>query len=354
MLLSLRPPGTSSAVELSVGPGGIWTLPERGGDPELGVGWWALPGLADAHAHLAADSLVIAAGEPAAIRHRAFACLDNGTFLVIDKGWGDDVVLATLTDLPPTERPDFQGAGGIIRVEGGYYPDFGRETDPAGLGKVVAEAAVEGRGWVKLIGDWPRKGQGPLANFDEAALALAVEVAHAGKARVAIHTMAPDVASMAARAGVDSIEHGLFLTADDLESLGARGGAWVPTVLAMEAVVAQLGAGSSGGRLISQGLDNVAALLRSVPDGLAVLAGTDLAVGSAEVAREVEALIRLGLDPVRAVRAASESVRSLAGLPAGFQVGQPADAVFFEGDPFEDPSVLGRPTAVMRAGVVRR
>ena len=36
------------------------------------------------------------------------------------------------------------------------------------------------------------------------------------------------------RAGVDSIEHGLFLPEDDLAQLGARGGGWVPTVAAME------------------------------------------------------------------------------------------------------------------------
>jgi imidazolonepropionase-like amidohydrolase len=34
-------------------------------------------------------------------------------------------------------------------------------------------------------------------------------------------------------------------------------------------------------------------------------------------------------------------------------VGELADAVFYEADPWEDPSVLLRPMAVMRAGQLR-
>ena len=37
---------------------------------------------------------------------------------------------------------------------------------PATSASVAAVAAGEGAGWVKLIGDWPRKGVGPVANFD--------------------------------------------------------------------------------------------------------------------------------------------------------------------------------------------
>lgn len=351
MRVSLRVPGQEGSHVLEVDDGGRWTVPTAFHQIDLGQEWWALPGLADAHAHLASDELNLEPGDPAAIRRRAFTCLENGVFVVVDKGWNDDSVVMTLSELPPASRPDYEAAARMITVPGGYYPGFAVETDSAGISEAVAGAAEYGRGWVKLVGDWPRRGRGAVANFDAEGLAAAVAAAHAGGARVAIHTMAPEVPGMAVEAGVDSIEHGLFLDRDDLEKLAARGGVWVPTLIRMEATAAMLGPDSSGARLIRDGLDNVAGLLPHAPEGLAVLAGTDLALRSHEVGREVEALISAGLSPERAVAAASTSVRKYLGLPSGFRPGDPADAVFFPADPREDPGVLTEPVAVVRGGV---
>lgn len=335
---------------LGISAEGQWTEPAPDGEEVIGESWWALPGLTDAHAHLAADQLDVEPGQPEEIRRRAYACLEEGTFLVIDKGWRDDSVLATLVGASSLDSPDLEGAGRMIAVEGGYYPGFAIETDADGLADTVGQAVREGKGWVKLVGDWPRRGKGALPNFGEQELATAVAVAHRGGARVAIHTMAPEVASMAVRAGVDSIEHGLFLEPDDLDSLSTRGGAWVPTVLRMEAIAQMLGSDSSGGRLVRQGIENVASLLGRVPDGVSVLAGTDLATPPGQVAREVSALVELGLPPERAVDAASVTVRRYLGRPDGFIAGEPADAVFFEADPYRNPQILGRPVGIVRAG----
>lgn len=124
----------------------------------------------------------------------------------------------------------------------------------------------------------------------------------------------------------------------------------MPTVLRMEAVVEMLGSGSSGGRLIAEGIDNVAALVAETPEGVSVLAGTDLATEPGHVAREVLALIRLGLRPQRAVAAATSAARRYLGRATGFEVGEQADAVFYSADPFEEPSTLLSPVAVLRAG----
>ncbi|MGA7272443.1 MAG: amidohydrolase family protein, partial [Acidimicrobiia bacterium] len=212
------------------------------------------------------------------------------------------------------------------------------------------QAVAEGRGWVKLVGDWPRRGRGAVANFDQADLETAVRVAHDGGARVAIHTMAPEVPSRAVEAGVDSIEHGLFLKPEDVAALGERGGAWVPTISRMEQIVEMLGEGSSGGRLIRSGLDNVGALLAQAPAGVSVMAGTDMALAGGDVVPEVLRLVAYGLDPQRAVAAASETVRSYMDRPAPFSVGAPADAVFFKADPYLEPESLREPVHVLRSG----
>jgi imidazolonepropionase-like amidohydrolase len=312
----------------------------------------ALPGLADCHAHLAADSLaeVGKGGELPSIRKRAFAQLQRGVFLILDKGWRDEVVL-TLSEEAPSSRPEVYAAGRIITGVAGYFPGFAVETDEAGLAAAVAAADTRG-GWVKLIGDWPQKSRGPVINFGEEALAAAVNVAHRAGAKVAVHTMAPDTPSMAVRAGVDSIEHGLYLTAEDIATLGSRGGAWVPTIGNTVGVVASLGPGSTGARILGQGLENVRALLREAPAaGAAVLAGTDFGFPHGEVWREVSQLREFGLSAEQAVDAAGPAAYRYMGMDT-LTAGASADLLLFEGNPATDLDLLGKPAAGVRAGGV--
>ncbi|MFN0090598.1 MAG: amidohydrolase family protein [Acidimicrobiales bacterium] len=329
-------------------------------DAELDTaGWWALPGLADCHAHLGSEpggERLHGAELADAAAQRAFAQLRGGVFLVADKGAHDEATLTVLTR-PPTERPDLHMAGRVVTAPGGYLSEFATEVDEAGLAAAVAATAARsgasGATWVKLIGDWPRRGQGAPPNFGEEALAEAVAVAHRAGCRTAIHTCAPRTASMAVAAGVDSIEHGLFLTTDDVAALGARGGAWVPTITNMEAVAAQLGPTSSGGRLFVDGLDNLRGLLPGAPAaGVAVLAGSDLALPHGGIAPEAGKLVEYGLSPEAALHAITTAAYDYLGQPRGFAAGLPADALFFDQDPREDLSVLARPRLVLRHGRV--
>jgi imidazolonepropionase-like amidohydrolase len=315
----------------------------------------SVPGLADGHAHLAhADVANLVPGDAPGVAQRAYAAIEAGVLLVFDKGSSDGVVLS-LTEQPPDRRPHLQAAGRMIAAEGGYFPGFAREVDEEDLAEAVREAATESIGWVKLVGDWPRKGVGPIANFDEAALSTAVRVAHEAGARVAIHTMAPNVASSAVRAGVDSIEHGLYLTDDDIRILGARGGMWVPTVLRMEAVIEQFGPERTAGRVVAEGLDRVRSLLPlAQAAGVTVLAGTDLIVPSARVADEAIRLVDYGLSPEQALRAVSRDAWGAAGLGVGFAPGGAADLVSFAVDPREEITALRTPPVVIRAGRVLR
>jgi imidazolonepropionase-like amidohydrolase len=219
------------------------------------------------------------------------------------------------------------------------------------MAESVRRASIEGRGWVKLIGDWPRKGLGPVPNFSGDELATAVEVASGLGARVAIHTMAREVPSLAVEAGVHSIEHGLFLDSNDLEALGARAGIWVPTVVQVETLIGMLGAESSGGRLLREGLENMASMFSmAVEAGVHVLAGTDLAVGSHQVALEGVRLWEMGMTPRAVVDAVGASGLRATGRPDAFELGTSANVVMFSEDPIRDPRVLSRPKLVMRMG----
>ena len=140
---------------------------------------------------------------------------------------------------------------------------------------------------------------------------------------------------------------------EDLDDLGSRGGIWVPTVLNMEAVIRQLGEHSSGGRLITEGLANVARLLpEAVEAGVHILAGTDLAVGTHQVGQEAVRLAEMGLSPKHALRAVSYSGFEATGRPVAFEVDAVADAVMFDANPEEDLGVLAHPRHVIRRGRV--
>ncbi|GMQ86264.1 MAG: amidohydrolase family protein [Acidimicrobiia bacterium] len=339
---------------------------DRFGDPddgpidgELATGHlYAVPGLADSHAHLGMSSMaemldLTDEDLRRNARHNAWLQVESGVLLVADKGSGSDATLEILS-APPTERPEAFMAGRVIAPEDGYYARYGYEVDEDGL--VEAVRAVDRRAaWVKIVGDWPRKGSGPRANYSQAALARAVEVAHAAGRKVAVHTMAPAGVRLAVDAGVDSIEHGTFLSSRDLAVLADRGGVWVPTVLNTEFLVEFLGADSSGGRLMLDGLANLKELLPEAERlGVTILAGTDLAVPHGDVAREAVKLHEYGLSTTAALTAVSTAAYDYLGFDRRFAVGSPANAVFFADDPREHVETLGDPQMIIRAGRVIR
>ncbi len=345
--------------EVTVGvAGGIFTRPEAveaGSATDLRP-LHVLPGMVDAHAHLAATSIesLLQHSPPADLGlmvANGNRQLEAGVLAAVDKGYRDDSSLR-YRSVDPDRRPHVEMAGGMIATPGGYYEGYGLEVAGSDLASAASAAATRAE-WVKLVGDWPRPGAGPLPNFTEAELAGAVLAAHARGARVAIHTMARHAPSLAVAAGVDSIEHGLFLTEGDIEALGARGGAWVPTVAAVEELIGFLGADSGGGRLLREGLDNVSALIPSaVEAGVHILCGTDLAVPHGRLHLEAEALVAAGLTAEQAVDAACWSGQRYLHRTGEFAAGADADLVAFVDDPTRDVRALRDPVYIMRRGRV--
>lgn len=317
---------------------------------------WALPGLADCHAHVTMNSLhdfdsITDATMAATIPTATWAHLTHGVLLILDKGGKSDATVLTL-DHDADLRPYAETAGAMIAPKGGYYGGFGTEVEPEDLVAYLQTKATTGGGWVKLVGDWPRRGQGPVNNWSFDILSEAVSTVHAAGARVAIHSMAHS-ASEAVAAGVDSIEHGPFLTGEDLGQLAQRGGAWVPTIVNMLFLIDLLGADSSGGRMFAEGLNRMRDLLPLAEAlSVTVLAGTDMAVPHGEVAIEAERLVEYGLSTAAAVSAVSTSAYDYIGRPVAATPGHEADAVFFESNPIDDISALREPALILRRGKI--
>ena len=315
---------------------------------------WALPGLADAHAHLTMTSLTDIGGTSeetmrANIPVTAWAHIERGILLILDKGGNTDVTLLSL-DHDADLRPYVEAAGAMIHPDGGYMKDFGVEVEPEDLVEYVRSTADTRGGWIKIVADWPRRGVGPVNNYPLDAMTEAVAVAHDAGARVAVHTMAA-AASEAVAAGVDSIEHGPFLTEEDLYILAARGGAWVPTVGNQKHWADTLGPDSSGGKLFRAGLDQMSKNLPLAEElGLTVLAGSDLAIPHGHIATEARLLRDHGLSNRAATIAASLAAFDYVGRSGSLSGGDSADVVFFAENPYEDVTVLDAPLLIIHNG----
>jgi hypothetical protein len=75
----------------------------------------------------------------------------------------------------------------------------------------------------------PVRGSAVEATYGIEVVTAVIAAVHDRGARVAVHTNT-EVVGPLIRAGIDSVEHGAGLTAEDLELLGARGGAWTLTL----------------------------------------------------------------------------------------------------------------------------
>lgn len=315
------------------------------GDPEELPGRFAVAGLVDAHAHptVARDekSPYLADREHGEARLAEYAA--DGVTVIRDAGGRSEVTIP-FARIPAEGRPLVTAAGRFLAPPGRYFPRMHTPVRPDELVPAIRAEIAAGAAWVKIIGDFPEWGpDGPVpesvtATYDPATLRQAVDAAHAAGARVAVHSNLPDSGLTAL--GADSIEHGAGLGRDEIAALGARGGAWTPTLCAM------LQGRDSPDPERRKRTEELRERLRdglpyAVAQGVRVLAGTDLA---GTIAEEIALLAGHGLTAEQAIAASGSSAREFLGIrPAG-------DIVTYDSDPRDDPAVLARPAAVVVRG----
>jgi len=330
---------------------GTWTsVPAV--DAEQLPGRFILPGLVDAHCHLGVTRNE--QGEPVGLDVDAAAA---------NLAAAGAAGVTTIRDIGSPRRITLQllareGDGGLLvcgrflAPAGQYYPAL---YDPVPVEALVDAALAEvaaGARWVKLIGDFAvtlpdGNRTPPVPTYPIAEVGRLVEAVHAAGARVAAHTTTTHVKALI-EAGIDSVEHGFGLDADDLATLARRGGAWTPTLCALTA--APPGPDDPERRAERARVqERLPYLLTVAADlGVTVMTGTDIA---GTVAAEVALLVQFGLEPSAALAAASTAARRFLGLPAVGTDGQPVDLVTYHEDPRDDPDTLARPAAVVARGV---
>jgi imidazolonepropionase-like amidohydrolase len=211
-------------------------------------------------------------------------------------------------------------------------------------------------GGIASTGDDPR-----LQLMTNEEMRVAVETAHNLGMKVAAHIYPPAAIENAVRAGVDSVEHGSFATAQTFALMRAHGTYLVPTLTVYEIfyVAARdhpdlLSPGSAQKELANDLLPKQNFPL-AVKSGVKIAYGTD--IGQGDHTMEFSLMIDNGLAPAQALFAATRNAADLIGVSdkiGSVQPGRYADLVATAKNPLQDPAEFKRVTFVMKGGVVYR
>lgn len=314
-------------------------------------GGYAVPGLVDAHAHLAlASPAPPGSDEDATVRASARAHLDAGVLLIREPGSPN----RASSRIRSTEGlPTVITAGRFLAPSGRYFPGLARETKDEDLPDVVLDEHRRSGGWVKVIGDFFDESGRFIPNYRDETLREAADRVHAAGGRITMHAMIPESIQQAIDSGFNAIEHGSIMVPGQVEAMANAGMTWVPTAVIDEIIrdsaVSMVGA--EGGAWLSAALDGHGDAIREAHSlGVRILAGTDAGMTPhGVVAQEIRLLHAFGLPPESALGAGSWEAREYLGLP-GVEIGAAADLVVFPDDPREDLDLLDHPTIIIMGG----
>ena len=202
-------------------------------------------------------------------------------------------------------------------------------------------------------------GDNPQLDDDE--LQAIVHTAHEYGLKVAAHAHGAEAIRRAVLAGVDSIEHGTFLTDEDMALMKSHGTYYVPTISAGKFVAEK--AKLDGyfppvvrAKAAAIGPQIQQTFARAYRAGVKIALGTDQGVAPhGENAKEFVYMVEAGMPPMKAIQAGTIEGARLIGHDKDFgslEKGKFADVVAVQGDPLADISVLTKVTFVMKAGVV--
>ncbi|NNF28203.1 MAG: amidohydrolase family protein [Gemmatimonadetes bacterium] len=323
-------------------------------------GYWVVPGLIDAHSHLASLDA-------------ARRALESGVTTVRTAGVSGfvDVAIRDAVRSGALPGPDILAAGIYVtprigdaalddpRLHRFLADDVDTEEE---LRALVALNAEYGADWIKTRGT-ERAGlpeTDPREQvYTESQLRAVVEEAARHGLQVAAHAHGDEGIEAAVRAGVRSIEHGTYATDETLQLMRERDTWLVPTLSSV------LSFGQPGDyadpRLFLRGQHlgprRVDMVRRAHAMGIPIVVGVDTDYGpgsTARVSRAVTFMVgELGFDPTYALQGATSRAAELLGVAdrtGALGEGMEADLIVIDSNPLERIRALQDPVAIVSNG----
>jgi imidazolonepropionase-like amidohydrolase len=337
-----------------------------------GSGHTLLPGLIDAHVHTAGD------------REALIDAARYGVTTVVEM-LAAPANLRTLRQrivAAPGIEADLFSAGGAATVPGGHgqfsdaYPALARPEDAESF---VTARIGEGSDFIKIIVErgFPDR---PLPTLDGPTVQAVIAAAHRHDVLAVAHATRAEDVRQAVEAGIDGLAHVRMGGVDDalLGRILERRVFVVSTLAFAEAMIDAAGIDAilkdpalsarlsdrARQRLVPTRAGRIGmprehffeTVRRLHAAGVRMVAGTDAAnpgtAHGASLHRELELLVRAGLTPVEALRAATSAPVAALKLPDRGRIvpDAPADLVLVSGDPTQDIVASRRIAAVWKGG----
>lgn len=345
-------------------------------------GHWLLPGLIDCHVHstVSTINMLRLMQEPFSLQfyeaaRNLEATLCAGFTSVRDAG-GADLGIKVAQERGLFHGPRMTIAVTILSQTGGHgdgwfpcawefpllVPHPGRPRNvcdgPADVLRTVRKVLRAGADVIKICTsggvlserDDPRSSQ-----FQPAEIEVIVAEAQAHGLTVMAHAQATEGIKNAVRAGVASIEHGIFLDDDAIGMMLEAGTFLVPTLVAPSGVLeAPEGVSDASLRKAREVVEaHRKSIARAIDAGVRIAMGTDSGVvPHGRNARELAEMVSVGMSPAAAIEAATRVAAENLGVVdhrGTIEPGKDADLLAVTADPTEDISVLSDGTR--RAGV---
>ena len=335
-------------------------------------GGYILPGFIDTHVHLVLNGVNLARDMATPFSMRFYQSveymrhtLDAGITSVRDAG-GADAGLKEAVETGVVPGPRMQISITVLTITGGHvdfwmrsgnefhlfpaYPGFpdGRCDGVDGVRQKVREVLRAGAEVIKICatgGVLSPTDHPEFTQFSPEELEVIVrEAAYRRGIKVMAHAQGAEGIKNALRAGVHSIEHGIYLDDEAIELMLKRGVFLVPTLLAPLAV---LEIGEKGGmpehaiRKAREVLEiHSDSISRAHKAGVKIAMGTDAGVmPHGTNLRELGLMVKIGMTPMEAIVATTRTAAECLGWQAQvgtIQAGKLADIVIAKTNPLQD------------------
>jgi len=339
--------------------------PSNGGEfLDLGK-YTILPGFIDCHDHICLEpgNEVTQSKEPVAwlaIRGaaRARLVIESGVTTVRNAGEHErmDVSLKRAINEGMVPGPRLITAGlWITRTGGhGWYDEI--EADgPWAIRKAIREEVKLGADWIKIMatGDFTTLNSDPLmSEYTKEEMFTAVEEAHRLGKKIVAHAHGGAGVDYLIEAGVDSIEHGFYLTEAQMRAMAKKGIYLTSTYGIVDAILKEPDSPDyyiDGCDKYTQVIDTM--LTKAIRENVPIVVGTDANHG--KMAIELDALIRGGYSHSQAIKALTSEAANLLGMKdqiGSIKEGLIADLVAIDGDPLTDIYAIENVKLVFKDG----
>lgn len=349
-----------------------------------------LPGLIDSHTHLTSQTSRTAFVDTFhwniadyAVRSTVYARRTLLAGFTTVRNLGDQanesVALRNAINAGVIPGPRIYTAGQAIGSTGGHAdPTDGYRSDLAGdpgptsgiingvddAVKAVRQHYKVGDDVIKIMpsgGVLDQSSSGDNAQLTLEEIRAVVSTAHDYGFTVAAHAHGAEAIRRAVVGGVDSIEHGTYLDAEDMKLMVEHGTWYVPTIIAGDFVARQAKVPGYyppqiAAKALAIGPLIMATAGRAYKAHVKIAFGTDAAVyPHGQNAHEFELMVQAGMPPMYTIQAATINAAQLLKHDKDLgtiTAGKIADVVAVPGDPVADISVMTRVSFVMKDGVV--